>query len=200
MNKVKSALFLVTMSILPWTCLYGQKSAESPSNKNFKNPSAIRYTNITELSYGIGFGSDIDGSQGHSTYGIHTINGCLINSKLSLGFGIGLDRLRIDKNLGQTLLPVSIDIRYYFLKDPKFLFCGIEGGYTYNLSGVKLDYESGLVGFFINPSVGVKVFLKGKASLIFNLGFKIQENTIQYVWTPLPKNEKLLNIKAGFLF
>ena len=114
MNKVKSALILVTMSILHLTCLVGQNSAESPSNKNSKNQSAIRYTNITEMSYGIGLCSDIDGSQGHSTYGIHTINGCLINSKLSLGFGIGLDRLRINKNLGQTLLPVSLDIRYLF--------------------------------------------------------------------------------------
>jgi hypothetical protein len=200
MNKVKSALFLVTMSILPLTCLNGQNSAESPSNKNSKNSSVFRYTNITEISYGIGLGSDIDGSQGHSTFGIHTINGCLFYSKLSLGFGIGLDRLRINKNLGQTILPVSIDIRYYFLKDPKILFCGIEGGYTYNLSGVKLDYQSGLVGFFINPSIGARVFHQEKASLIINFGFKIQENTIQYVWTPLPKNEMLLNIKAGLLF
>jgi hypothetical protein len=200
MKKVKSTLFLVTISILPFTCLNGQNSAESASNKNSSNSSVIRYTNITEISYGLGFGSDIDGSQGHSTFGIHTINGCLFYSKLGLGFGIGLDRLRIDKNLGQTILPVSIDIRYYFLKDPKILFCGIEGGYTYNLSGVKLDYESGLVGFFINPSIGARVFHQEKASLIINLGFKIQENTIQYVWTPLPKNEMLLNIKAGILF
>jgi len=200
MKKVKSALLLVILSILPLTSLNGQNSTESPSNKNSNNSSIIRYTNITEINYGIGLGSDIDGSQGHSTFGIHIINGCLFNSKLSLGFGIGLDRLRINENLGQTILPVSLDIRYYFLKDPKILFCGIEGGYTYNLSGFKLEYDNGLGGYFINPSIGAKVFQLEKASMIINLGIKIQKNTIQYVWTPLPKNEMLFNIKAGLIF
>jgi hypothetical protein len=59
-----------------------------------------------------------------------------------------LDRLQLEGNLGQTIIPVSLDIRYYFLKDPEILFCGIEGGYTYNLSGKKLDYDSGLGGIY----------------------------------------------------
>ncbi len=200
MKKIRPVLVWVTLSILPLTTLNGQNINERSSNKNSNNRSIITYSNITEISYGIGLGSDLDGSQGHSAFGIHIINGCLFNSKLSLGFGIGLDRLRISDNLGQTILPISLDLRYYFLEDPKRFFCGIEGGYTYNLSGVKLDYESGLGGFFFNPSIGAIVFKTEKISMILNLGIKIQENTIQYVWTPLPKNEILLNIKGGLIF
>ncbi len=200
MKNYICVLIIFVIAVFPLTILYGQNSIETPSNLSSNTSTIFKFTNITEISYGFGIGSGIKGSHGHASFGIRTINGLLFNSKLSLGIGIGLDRLRISENLGQTILPVSVDIRYYFLKYPKILFFGVEGGYTYNLSGYKLNYESGLGGYFVNPSFGTKVLISKKVSLIINLGIKIQKNTIQYVWTPLPVNEMLLNIKTGLLF
>jgi hypothetical protein len=176
--------------------LNGQNSLESQSNKSSNNSNITRYTNITEISYGIGF-SD---SKGHSSFGIHTINGCLFNSTLSLGLGIGLDRLHIDKNVGETILPISLDIRYYFLNDPKILFFDVEGGYIYNLTCKKQGYSPGLSGFFINPSIGAKVISIKKVSIVVSLGIKIQESNIIGVWMPTPKNATLINLKTGIKF
>jgi hypothetical protein len=196
MKQLKRIIIWTAMSLLPLAILSAQNSAESQLNKNSSISNRTIYINITEFSYGIGFGD----SHGHSSFGIHTINGCLFNSALSIGLGIGLDRLHIDKNLSETILPISLDIRLNFVKDPKILFLDIEGGYTYNLSGNKLGYRDGLGGFFIDPSIGAKIFSYNKISIIICLGIKIQETTINYVNMVLPKNEILINLKAGFKF
>ena len=196
MKQLKSIIISTALSLLPLSILSGQNSAESQSNKSSSNLKDTRYSNITEISYGIGFG----GSNGHSSFGIHTINGCIFNSSLSLGLGIGLDRLHLAENLSETILPISLDVRFYFLKDPKILFIAIEGGYIYNLTGNKLGYKDGLGGFFIDPSIGAKIFPINKISIIVSLGIKIQETTINYVNMVLPKNETLINLKAGFKF
>ncbi len=189
---------LMALSILQVGIADGQESLVNQMSKNSNTFPAIKYINITNISYGIGIGKGLQGSSGHSSYGVHTINGCLISSKLSTGIGVGLDRLRISENLGQTILPVSIDIRYFFLNDPRILFCSIEGGYSFNLNGNEMGQKSG--GLFIDPSIGIKVIHFNKTSLTMSLGIKIQENTIQYVNMPLPNNETLLNFKVGIIF
>ena len=193
---LKRIIISTALSLLTLVTLSGQNNAERQLNMSSGNSGSVKYSNITEISYGIGY-SD---SNGHSSFGIHTINGCLFNSVLSLGLGIGIDRLLIEKNLNETILPISLDVRFYFLKDPKILFLALEGGYIYNLTGDKLGYEDGLGGFFINPSIGIKIFSLNKISLIGNLGIKIQETTINYVNCVLPKNETLINLKAGIQF
>lgn len=196
MKQLKRIIIWTALSLLPLVILSGQNSADSQSNKSSSNSNSTRYTNITEFSYGIGFGD----SNGHSSFGIHTVNGCLFNSTFSLGLGIGIDRLQIEENLSETILPISINIRFYFLKDPKILFLALEGGYIYNMTGNKLGYKDGLRGFFIDPSIGAKILSLNKISIIVSLGVKIQETTINYLNMVLPKNETLINLKAGFKF
>jgi hypothetical protein len=198
MKPPSTLSLLIALSILNVGIVNGQKSLVNQTTKNQIPLRAIKYINITNISYGIGIGGGIRGSSGHSSFGVHTINGCLISSKLSIGIGVGLDRLRISENLGQTILPVSLDIKYFFLRDPRILFLGIEGGYSFNLNGNELGPKSG--GLFIDPAFGIKVVSFKKISFSINLGIKIQENTIQYVWMPLPKNETLLNFKVGIIF
>jgi hypothetical protein len=200
MERLRILSISMIMAISQLLNLNGQNSTDVQEEMSSKNVIPIKYKNITNLSYGIGVGEGFEGSKGHRSYGIHTINGCLINSKWGLGIGIGLDRLQLEGDLGQTILPISLDIRYYFLKDPKILFCDIEWGYTYNLSGKKLDYESGLGGYFIDPSIGARIISFNKTSIVTSIGLKIQKNTIRYVYTPLPTNEKIINFKVGLEF
>ncbi len=190
----------IVLSILPLGILNGQNSFENPSNKDSNNSNITRYTNITEISYGIGIGKGFLGSSGHSSFGIHTINGFFLNPNLSVGFGLGLDRLHLAKNLGETILPISLNLRYNYKKYPRILFFNLEGGYVYNLTGKKLGYNSGLGGFFIDPSIGTMIISFKKSTLDLSLGIKIQETTINYVWMPLPKYETLINLKTGIIF
>ena len=199
--KMKTSRFFSLFIALPMLQLgivNGQESLVNQTNKNSNTLSAIKYINITNISYGIGIGGGTHGSSGHSSFGVHTISGCIISSKLSIGIGVGLDRLRISENLGQTILPVSLDARYFLLNGPRILFYGVEGGYSFNLNGNELGPKSG--GLFIDPAFGIKVVSFKKISLSMNIGIEIQENTIQYVWMPLPKNETLLNFKVGIIF
>ena len=131
-------------------------------------------------------------------------NDC-INSDLSLSIGLGLDKLYLAKNLNEITPSISMDIRYFFLKEPLSLYIACDGGYLFNLTGYNLGYRTegygiDLHGVYMNPSIGSKILVFKNKSLNFSIGFKIQETTINYVSMILPKYEQLINFKAGFSF
>jgi hypothetical protein len=198
MKSLKTLSFIICLAILQKGILKGQESVLNIKNDYSNTAEPFKYINITNISYGVGLGKGDRGSSGHSSFGVHSINGCIIDSKLSLGIGIGFDRLQISDNLFQSTFPFSIDLRYFFFNDPKLLFAGFEGGYSFNLNGDELGSKKG--SFFIDPLVGFKPFNFKKFSVSVSLGVKIQQNTILNVWERLPKNETLLNFKTGIIF
>jgi hypothetical protein len=198
-----TSLFL----ILPFSIIIGHVNTGNQSDVSTIDSKHIRYFNASEINFGIGFGD----SNRHSSVGIHFVNGILINSDISLGIGLGLDRLSIAKNLNEITPSISIDVRYYFLnryyflKDPILLYFACDGGYVYNLTGYNLGYRTegygiDLSGLYINPSLGSKILVFKNKSINLSIGVKIQETTINYVSMILPKYEHLINFKAGFSF
>ncbi len=193
--------------ILPFSIIIGQVNPGNQSDVNTNDLKRIRYFNASEINFGIGFRD----SNRHSSVGIHLVNGILINSNISFGIGLGLDRLSIAKNLNEITPSISIDVRYYFLnknyflKYPILLYFACDGGYVYNLTGYNLGYRTeaygiDLSGVYINPSLGFKISVFKNKSINLSIGLKIQETTINYVISILPKYEKLINLKAGFSF
>lgn len=173
--------------------LSGQSKTERKTINSFKKSG---YFGVIEMNYGLGVG----GSNGHSLFGLQTVNGYLFNTNLSLGLGVGIDRLFLNQNVFVTTLPIFLDLRFYFLNDPGILFFACEGGYVVNLTGYKEGYKYNLWGMFINPLMGLRIFAFRKKTINLGIGFRIQESTINYLNMPLPKAENFINFKAGFTF
>jgi hypothetical protein len=197
MKKIVTSLIF----ILPFSIIIGQVYPKYQSGESKNEPNRIRYFNTSEINFGIGLGD----SNGRYSVGIHLVNGVLINSGLSLGIGLGLDKLYIAKNLNELTPSISIDIRYYFLNEPQSLFLECDGGYIFNLTGYNLGYRTkgygiDLNGLYINPSIGRKILVFKNKSLNLSIGLKVQETTINYVSMILPKYEHLINFKVGFSF
>jgi hypothetical protein len=187
--------------ILPLSTIFGQIKPEDQSGENRIEPRRVKYYNSSEINFGFGIGD----SNGHSSLGLHVVNGILINPDFSFGIGLGIDRLYLAKNLHEVTPSISLDIRYFFLKEPISLCIACDGGYLFNLTGYNLGYRTkaygiDLHGVYLNPSIGSKFLVFKNRSINLSIGLKIQETTINYVSMILPKYEKLINFKVGFSF
>lgn len=120
------------------------------------------YINITEASYahGIGFGNE------DYSVGLTMVNGYQFNQHFSLGIGIGVDKYRL-----ATLMPVTFDLRTYFLKSIVSPVLILNGGYSVGL-------VNSVNGHIIHPQIGLKAFVTNTSAFLFNIGYKIQ--TQQY--------------------
>jgi hypothetical protein len=144
---------------------------EDKSSDN-KNPEfKIKgFTNITTINYSPGIGNiDANGvSVKNEDYsiGLKTINGYQFNNYFSLGVGIGIDKYK-----EISLIPITVDVSVNLLKSrvSPTLNAGI--GYSLGLA----DASSGII---IHPSVGLKVFISKNIAYTFNLGYRLQEQTI----------------------
>jgi hypothetical protein len=181
------------MLLCPIMILSGQSKTERKTIDSFKKSG---YFGVIEMSYGLGIGD----SNEHSSFGLQTVNGYLFNPILSLGLGVGIDRLFLNQNVFETTLPIFLDLRLYFLNDPGILFFACEGGYVVNLTGYKEGYKDDLWGMFINPSLGLRIFAFRKKTINLGIGFRIQESTVNYLNMVLPKAENFINFKAGLTF
>ena len=187
--------------ILPFWTISGQIRPEDQSVENKIEPRHVKYYNSSEINFGFGIGD----SNGHSSIGLHIVNGIFINPDFSFGIGLGIDRLYLAKNLHEVTPSISLDIRYFFLKEPISLYIACDGGYLFNLTGYNLGYRTkaygiDLHGVYLNPSFGSKFIVFKNKSLNLSIGLKIQETTINYVSMILPEYEKLINFKVGFSF
>jgi len=201
MKKFHKPLVSLMFVILPLSTIFGQIKSENQSEGNKIESKRIKYFNITEINFGFGIGD----SNGHSSIGIHLVNGILIHSDFSIGIGLGIDVLYLAKNLHEVTPSLSLDIRYCFLKEPLSLYIACDGGYLFNLTGYNLGYKTeaygiDLNGVYLNPSIGSKFLVFKNKSLNLSIGLKIQETTINYVSMILPKYEQLINFKAGLSF
>jgi len=157
---------------------------------------ASGYINITEINFCPGVG-DIDYGIARTknediSFGLRSINGYQFNEHLSLGIGIGIDKYK-----DATLLPISLDGRITFLKgkiSPVFV---ANAGYAFGLNNA-------VGGVMINPQVGVKIHVTSSSAFVFNIGYKGQQQEIQFYQFPQIRSRNsffhFLTISTGFLF
>jgi hypothetical protein len=134
------------------------------------------FLDITELTYGFGINTintyhgSVAISKQFPTIGIRSINGYQFNEHISCGFGVGFEAFLDGDNKG-ALIPLTLDFRYNFKKGKITPTVNLNGGYS-----VGVENSSGLAA---NPSVGMKMFLNKKMALLFNLGYKVQQQTVK---------------------
>ena len=168
----------------------------TPKIKDFKKKG---YINITEINYNPGTGST---NTGNYTIGFKTVNGYQLNEHLSLGIGLG-----IDGNKNQTLLPITADIRGTILKGVVSPVINMNVGYSLLLNAKNNNIYSELKGgLVINPSFGIKTYISQNVAFLFNIGYKMQWQTLEYndaYYGPEPSITTLypfLTFNAGFSF
>jgi hypothetical protein len=120
------------------------------------------YFNATELIVGIGSGevkrigypyNDVKNNSGF--YGIRTSHGFQVSSNFAFGIGTGIILGDYD-----DYFPIYVDLRFPFGKNKIRTSLNLIGG------GM-LGYSS---RYFINPSIGMKIYLNNSSSFNLNLG------------------------------
>jgi hypothetical protein len=163
------------------------------------------YINITDLKFGFVVGDP----KNLYSLGFESINGYIINSLMSVGIGVGLERFIFAPNAKYTLPFISLDLRLYpfnckntFLSNHlRNIFVACNAGYSYNLTSHQAGFRDELCwGSFIYPGLGYKIPISNRTSVFINLGFKLQKNTTHNLYMFIPTTIKLLNINAGIMF
>lgn len=160
------------------------------------------FLNIDELTYGFGINTinTYHGSVAISglfpTIGIRSINGYQFNEHISAGLGVGFEAFLDGDNKG-ALLPLTLDFRYYMKKGKFTPVLNLNGGYS-----IGVENSSGLAA---NPSVGIKYFFNNKMAGLFNLGYKVQQQTVPQMdqWGGMVNrivNYQFLSVSAGLSF
>jgi hypothetical protein len=127
------------------------------------------YTNITEFAFGF---------RQAFTYGIHTINGYLVNPYFSVGLGVGIEAYPSNlfgkwDDATWATLPMFIDVRANFVNGPITPVFSFGAGYSIPLD-VSFPHEN-IGGVLINPALGMKFFVSKSTALNFSLGYRFQE-------------------------
>ena len=131
-------------------------------------------------------------------YSIYASVGYRINSQIHIGLGTGFDGysdiqygVSPNYNSGLThssdgIVPVYLDSRFFFSKDPTAMFVYVNAGYSWLVSGgqvythdasnfsVQTLYQTTNAGAFAATGFGLKFPISRRRELFFDLGIKIQ--------------------------
>ena len=127
------------------------------------------YFNATEIVLGFGLGearpilkyegSSLDNN--NSTIGFRTSHGYQFNKHFAFGIGFGIEIGEI------STLPIFFDLRFPFTHK--------KVNPTFNLAFGSMTQNK---SFFVNPSIGLKIFLSNRTSMNMNIGVNSQFFTI----------------------
>ena len=139
------------------------------------------YINITEIGGGFGLG---DTNVDYSTrlISFNNIFGYKINKQFLAGLGVGLHSYN-----GGTLLPLYIDMRYFFKKTGQGLFLVADGGYLLNPS------DFGTSHVFVNPAIGMAKKISPHMQFNMNVGALTMQ-------APTGIRSTFITIKGGVSF
>lgn len=147
------------------------------------------FTNITEFYAGGGIKETVS----KFMFGVHTINGYLINPHFSVGVGVGLE---LSNSL---MIPIFADFRYNFTSKSVSPFFSVDAGY---IKPINDSYY--LKRIFVDPALGLKFFVLPKTALNFSLGCRLEKYTTTYLIYPTNTLRSYkggyLNFKMGFTF
>jgi len=158
-----------------------------------KEPHQKRYSGIFEVGYTKGVGDEYSElareARSINVFSVRMVNGYQINKNMSAGVGLGIDAYEL-----AVLMPITIDLRAYFIDapvSPTFIF---DGGYS-----LALNNDHGSNGLVLNPAVGVKINTSKNTSCLFSIGYKYQKQTIHYTFMP-ERSLSFFTITGGFSF
>ena len=122
---------------------------------------------------------DVGGAFGVGTYGdglvsVSSTHGYQFNPYFFLGVGVGVN---YHFNWSTVFIPVYADARGYFMNNDIAPFIGLKVGYSV-FDGM---------GFYFNPSVGVRFIATSKLGLNLSIGYNMQRTDItfrQYYYNP----------------
>jgi hypothetical protein len=106
----------------------------------------------------------------------HTVNGYRIWPYLFIGAGLGIDRYL---KFNQTFSPFYGRLQSEFLKSKVTPYAYIDCGYSYmwpRFTDGYFNYKN-KGGMYICTGLGVKVYTRSRASVIFSAGYKRQPST-----------------------
>jgi hypothetical protein len=140
------------------------------SNRKKQNEDYLTsgYFNATEIVMSIGIGkSEGSYSQKNNSqfFGLRTTHGYQVSQHFIFGFGTGIIIGNYD-----SYIPLFLDMRIPMGRNKVRT--------TINLAGGSMIDEVG--GFFINPSLGLKIYLSHRSSFNFNAGVYSRPRTIFY--------------------
>ena len=145
-------------------------AAFNSRDNSFNNSSAglkSGYKGIAEAGFLFGVGQYVANRQK-----IDVINGYQINPYLSLGFGAGVRRYRID-NLSGYLFPIYGDLRVNFTDSKISPYLSVDAGYSFGNTAV---------GLFLSPAAGVTMKIARKTAVNIGLGYEMQRFSIGYLF------------------
>jgi len=158
------------------------------------------FSNITTINYALGFGEYAKESQTYfsgdknedNSFGINTINGIQIDEHFFLGLGFGIDIYKSVK-----LVPITFNLKTTLLKGKTSPTINLSGGYSYGL-------DDAVGGPVFNGSIGIKTFLNEKIAFVLDIGYRMQEQKIEYYYNNYLRAEKFnfkfITVNTGFVF
>jgi hypothetical protein len=158
----------------------------------------IGYRGFVDLGYII----DLRTYDGYNGFDITTSHGYQFNPYIFLGGGLGMQLYKVSSNNKYlATIPAFVDFRTNFIKLHKYSsnriipFAGLKIGYT---TGV-FEGETGTLGSYIVPSLGVKAMLTSSVALNLSIGYTLQLVVDEYGYEVI---ETLggITIKAGIEF
>lgn len=150
--------------------------------KRLSQPKENGFVNITEITGGIGLAkTHVDYSS--RVIGLNNVFGYQINKSFLTGLGVGIYGYD-----GGILVPVYLDMRYYFKPGAQLSpYISADGGLQLNPK----EFEKTTI--FINPTVGLKKKIGEKSWLNFGIG------TLT-IGRPDGERSTFFTIKGGFSF
>lgn len=140
-----------------------KKTYRKNENKDYLSSG---YFNSTEVIIGIGLGES-KGSyiqkNNSNLFGLRTTHGYQVSQHFIFGFGTGIIIGAYD-----NYIPLFLDMRIPMGRNKVRT--------TFNLAGGSMIDEAG--GFFINPTLGLKIYLSHRSSFNLNLGLYTRPRTV----------------------
>ncbi|MCG8410445.1 MAG: hypothetical protein MI739_04075 [Bacteroidales bacterium] len=179
-----------------------QSDIEKIEKSYIKNDSKINYTqkgSYVFVSIGLLVGNGNDFNSVTLPLSFMFINGYQFDSRIGVGGGVGFELLNKD----ETYVPVFADFRYTISNARRNHFVSMQSGYVLSLDDSNQNDYVGSVdgatdlktkgGFFLNPTIGLKINLTKRNAFSFEVGFRYMEIFQEY-----KKGQELIKRKLEY--
>ena len=174
-----------------------QITTEEINIRNFENKKKRGYFNTTQIGFMMGNRQIIDQFWGWNPITLTEIkisptvtmtHGYMFNEHLAAGVGVGFEVFN------HRFFPVFADVRFTLWDNKVSPFFAIKAGYSFgnfkekHYEALHIDfgpinihdaYFRNYGGFMLNPEMGIKIPLSGKADLLFSVAYRYQKTKMR---------------------